>query len=168
LPPSSVAAALFSGISLYLSGKREERRWRRDALLNTYQRFIELSFERSFKTVLGIRVRRGIEPDDPDELRKEESELHLEYDSLLTRIRLLGNGDVVAASERLHASDQELVQLSLRSDAPATASDCDTFEKERQRNRQAKEALLKAARETLGFEPTAPIDDLFWGTSATE
>jgi hypothetical protein len=163
-----LAAALFSGISLYLSGKREERRWRRDALLNTYQRFIELSFERSFKTVLGIRVRRGIEPGDLDDLRQEESELHLEYDSLFTRIRLLGNGDVVHASETLHTSDQELVQLGLRSDAPATDSDSDTFEIERQRNRRAKETLLNAARATLGFEPAAPIDDVFWGTSATE
>jgi len=163
-----LAAALFSGISLYLSGKREERRWRRDALLNTYQRFIELSFERSFKTVLGIRVRRGIEPGDLDDLRQEESELHLEYDSLFTRIRLLGNGDVVHASETLHTSDQELVQLGLRSDAPTTDSDSDTFEMSASEIAKRKRPCLTPQGQLSDSSRQAPIDDVFWGTSATE
>jgi hypothetical protein len=44
----------------------------------------------------------------------------------------------------------------------ALDSDWNTFEEERERNRQAKEALLNAARATLGFDPSALIDDVFW------
>jgi hypothetical protein len=101
------------------------------------------------------------------QVRQEEWELHLEYYSLLTRIRLLSDGDVVHAAEALHESDQKLVELSLRSDAPATDSDWYAFEEERERNRQAKEAMLNAARATLGFNPAVPIGDAFWGASAT-
>ena len=97
-----------------------------------------------------------------EKLREEEWELHLEYASLLTRIRLLSDGPEVHASEALHVSDQKLVQLSLRSDAPATDSDWDAFEEERERNRHAKEAMLNAARATLGFHPAAQIGDAFW------
>jgi hypothetical protein len=72
-----LAAALLSGLSLILSGSREERRWQKDARVSTYQRFIELSFERSFKAVLGIRNRQGVKAEDLDKsgqekLRREE------------------------------------------------------------------------------------------------
>jgi hypothetical protein len=56
---AALAAAVFSGMSLYLAGKREERRWRGDALVSAYQRFIELSFERSLLAVHGFDTRRG-------------------------------------------------------------------------------------------------------------
>jgi hypothetical protein len=166
-----LAAAVLSGLTLWASGKREERRWQKDARVSTYQRFIEVSFERSFKTVLGIRNRQGVKTEDLDklgqeELRQGEWELHLEYDSLLTRIRLVSDDDVVRASEALHDSDQKLVELSLRSDAPATDFDWNVFEEERERNRQAKEAMLNAARATLGFAQTARIGDAFWQPSA--
>jgi hypothetical protein len=45
-------------------------------------------------------------------LREEEYALHLEYDSMLTRVRLLAAANVVAAAERLHLHDNELVELA--------------------------------------------------------
>jgi hypothetical protein len=88
-----LAAAVFSGISLYVAGKREERRWRRDSLLEAYQRFIELSFDRSLVAVQGIDTRRADAPSrtrgtfNLDELRTRQEQLHTEYDSLITRLR---------------------------------------------------------------------------------
>lgn len=178
-------AAVLSGLSLWVSGSREERRWQRDARVSTYQRFIELSFDRSFKTVLGIRNRQrgkaevdklskeelrreALRREKWEEIRQEEWELHLEYDSLLTRIRLLSDDHVVDVSEALHDSDQKLVELSLRSVDPATDSDWEAFKEEHERNRQAKLAMLKAARKTLGFVETARIGDGFWELEAQQ
>ena len=160
---AAFAAALFSGVSLYLTGKREERRWRRDALFKIYQRFIELSFERSLKAVLGIKVRRGTPPFDLEELADEEWLLHQEYDGLLTSLRLLGVSEMVHAAETLHKRDQELVVLALRSEEAVTDIDFETFERKREENRQAKQSMLDAARASLALDAAAPIDDIFWG-----
>jgi hypothetical protein len=165
---AAFAAALFSGVSLYLAGKREERRWRRDALFNTYQRFIQLSFERSLKAVLGIKVRRGTPPFHLKKLVDEEWLLHQEYDGLLTRLRLLGVSDIVHSAEILHKRDQELVELALRSEEVVTDIDFETFERKREENRQAKNSMLDAARATLGLDAAAPIDDVFWAGPSNE
>jgi hypothetical protein len=50
---------------------------------------IELSFDRSLRAVKAIDTRQGIESVVLKELREEEYALHLEYDSMLTRVRLL-------------------------------------------------------------------------------
>lgn len=154
-------------MSLYLAGRREERRWRRDVLLSTYQRFIQLSFERSLKAVLGIGVRRGTPPFHLKELVDEEWLLHQEYDGLLTSLRLLGVSDVVHA-EILHKRDQELVELALKSESVVTDIDFETFERKREENRQAKHSMIDAARATLGLDAAAPIDDIFWAGPPNE
>jgi hypothetical protein len=167
-------AAVFSGISLYLAGKREERRWRRDALLSAYQRFVELSFDRSLIAVQAIDTRR---PDVPprtretfnlDELRTRESVLHTEYDSLITCLRLMATTDVINAAETLHVSDNQLLTLGWASDARASATEFNLFEEKREQNRRAKEDMLKAARASLGLDPAAVIADQYWGRSAEE
>jgi hypothetical protein len=163
-----LAAAVFSGISLYLAGKREERRWRRDSLLEAYQRFIELSFYRSLIAVQGIDTRR---PDATprtrgtftlDELRTRQEQLHTEYDSLITRLRLLAASEVVDAAETLHVVDNQLVDLGLASDAAASVTEFNVFEEKREEDRRAKEDMLKAARASLGLSPAAIIADQYW------
>ena len=159
---AALAAALFSGVSLYLAGKREERRWRRDALVSAYQRFIELSFERSLNAVEGMDLRRNGEPFDLKKLRRDEWRSHEEYDGLLTRMRLLGAGAVVQAAEPLHGCDQELIKLGLGTDEAASDADFDFFEEKREQDRKAKLDMLHAARATLGLEPAAPIAEQIW------
>jgi hypothetical protein len=163
---AALAAALFSGVSLYLSGKREERRWRRDVLLSAYQRMIELSFDRSLRAVKGIDTRQGIESFVLKELREEEYSLHLEYDSMLTRLCLLATANVVDAAERVHLYDNELVELAeLKTDQKPSEADVNAFEEKREQNRRAKQDMLSAARATLGLDQAAPIGDSYWGTS---
>lgn len=41
---AATVAAVLAGISLWLSGSRDERRWRRDALLDTVVQFLDASF----------------------------------------------------------------------------------------------------------------------------
>ena len=160
---AALLAAVFSGISLYLAGRREERRWRRDALLKCYQRFIELSFDRSLIAVKSIQTRRADVPPQVrgvfnlDELRIQEDQLHTEYDSLITRLRLMGVRDVIDAAETLHVRDNQLVDLGWASDI-----EFKVFEEKREQNRRAKEAMLGAARATLGLEPMAVIADQYW------
>jgi hypothetical protein len=166
-----LAAAIFSGISLYLAGKREERRWRRDSLLEAYQRFIELSFDRSLIAVQGIDTRRPHVPArtrgtfNLDELRTRQEQLHTEYDSLITRLRLLAATEVVDAAETLHVLDNQLVDLALASDATASDAEFNIFEDKREQNRQAKEHMLRAARATLGLNTAAVIADQYWAGS---
>jgi hypothetical protein len=163
-----LAAAVFSGISLYVAGKREERRWRRDSLLEAYQPFIELSFDRSLVAVQGIDTRRADAPSrtrgtfNLDELRTRQEQLHTEYDSLITRLRLLAGSGVVEAAETLHVVDNQLVDLGLASDAAASDTEFNVFEEKREEDRRAKEDMLKAARASLGLDPAAIIADQYW------
>jgi hypothetical protein len=65
-------------------------------------------------------------------LREEEYALHLEYDSMLTRVRLLAAANVVAAAERLHLHDNELVELAdLKTDLKPLVADVSAFEEKR-------------------------------------
>lgn len=159
-------AAVFSGASLYVTWLREERKWRRDVLLGAHQRYIELSFARSFKAVLAARSRRSADVSRLTELTDEEWELHDEYDSILARIRLLADARTIAAAEQLHDSDQKLVKLSLRSSARMSDADLTVFEQQRQSNRRDKKLMLQAARRGLKIRGGSPISDLYWGTDA--
>ena len=113
---AATLAASFSGAGLYLSGRREERRWRREALLDGVQLLVELSFDRSFAAVQGIRSRAGLEGGDMEELRRTEAERHFEFDSILSRLRLLAVDAVVDAAVDVHLHDNRLVELGLSSD----------------------------------------------------
>jgi hypothetical protein len=93
----------------------------------------------------------------------------LEYDSMLTRVRLLAAANVVDAAERLHLYDNELVELAdLKTDQKPSEADVSAFEGKREQNRRAKQDMLSAARATLGLDPAAAIGDSYWGTSPEE
>jgi hypothetical protein len=87
----------------------------------------------------------------------QEHQLHMEYDSLITRLRLMGVRYVIDAAETLHVSDNQLVDFGWASEIGFKV-----FEEKRGQNRQAKEAMLRAARATLGLDPTAVIADQYW------
>jgi hypothetical protein len=154
-----VAAAL-SATNLYLTGRREERRWRRDALVDAYQRFIELSFDRSLLAVKGLRRRQGHDELDLATLRGQENERHVEFDGLLARLRLIAEPGAIAAAETLHSLDNQLVSLGLASDDAPSDEDVNSIAAQRDQNRVAKEAMIKAARTNLRLEGAAAIG---WG-----
>ena len=103
-----------------------------------------------------------------DKLRNQEDLIHTEYDSLITRLRLLAAKGAVEAAEILHSRDNELVNLGLMSDGAASDADFDIFERKRDQNRRAKEDMLSAARVTLGLDPVVTIADRYWGRSSNE
>jgi hypothetical protein len=54
---AALVAALLSGLTLYASGRREERRWRRDELIDVYQAFLTISFTR---TLLAVQTMQAL------------------------------------------------------------------------------------------------------------
>jgi hypothetical protein len=93
---------------------------------------------------------------------------HTEYDSLITRLRLLAAKGAVEAAEILHSRDNKLVDLGLMSDDPVSDTDFDIFEEKREQNRRAKADMLITARVTLGLDPVVTIDDRYWGRCSNE
>ena len=52
-------AALLSGVNLYVSGRREEQRWNREALIEAFVTFVGASFSFNAACTAGGRVGRN-------------------------------------------------------------------------------------------------------------
>lgn len=160
---AALVAALLSGLTLYASGRREERRWRRDELIDVYQAFLTISFTRTLLAVQTMQAHASGERVPVGELQKKQAELHDEHDGLLTRLRLLAKADVVRAAEELHMSDHSLVDPAMKVRAPISEKEWQRFEENRERNRQSKEHMFTAARMTIGLDSAVPLGEDTWG-----
>ncbi|MGW7680908.1 hypothetical protein ACWGID_09240 [Kribbella sp. NPDC054772] len=143
-------AAVLSGLSLFVGGRREERRWRREAMTDTLVTFLDASFSGPGQRVYDARSRR----DDLSEHR-HESELarRTEIDAL-TRLRLLAPSDVVLAAERLHEAGHQVSSAVFASNGLPSEEE---WQQLRLRRRGAREELLDTARKTLGLGPAQAI-----------
>jgi hypothetical protein len=160
---AALVAAILSGFTLYASGRREERRWRREELIDAYEAFITISFTRTLLAVQTMQAHASGERVPVGELQKKQDELHDKHDGLLTRLRLLGRADVVQAAEALHMSDHSLVDPAMKVRAPISEEEWQRFEENRDRNRQSKDQMFTAARKTIGLHSAVPLGENTWG-----
>jgi hypothetical protein len=159
---AAVLAAIFSGLALYVSGRREERRWRREQLTDAFQAFLAVSFDRSYLAWLVSRARLAEPTVELESYQSEETVLHGEHDRLLQRLRLLAPPSAVMAAEALHLGDHALLDPVLDPKMLWSDQASEAFEVERQHNRQLKEQMVDAARAALGLGKGKGIDDRFW------
>jgi len=161
---AALLAAALSGITLYVTGKRDERRWRREQLVDAYQELLDISFRRSRLAVEAVLMRQHHISVNLDKLREEEERLHSQHNGLLTRIRLLGPQETVRAAQNLHNGDHSLVDAALADDGPLSDREFQSFESARQLNLRMKQAMFDAARRTIGLGSAAEIEARDWGT----
>lgn len=147
---AALSAALFSGLTLWLSGQREERKWRRETMTNLLVQFLDASF--------GGRSRHALEDRRAGHDTREAETLirgcHATQLTTLTRLRLLAPRQVVDRAEALHVADRAVHELALL--GPGFPSDAD-WERARQEQTRCRNALLEASRKHLRLGPTRAI-----------
>jgi hypothetical protein len=137
-------AAVLSGPTLVVTSRRDERRWRREAIIDTLVIFLDASF---------VRGTRGTVPADIAKRRRASVEAHDRQLDALTRLRLLAPNKVVVAAEQLHQADHEVhdrafadQQLSEHQLTPV-----------REAQARARNNLLDASRTALGLGPAQTV-----------
>jgi len=148
---AATVAAVFAGLTLYVSGRREHRRWIRDSLVESYVNYLTASFDGPGRRALGAR-RQADEAADLDEYRRQAAEAHGRQTAALTRLRMIAPPTVVAAAEALHEADHAVVDAALdESGLPAE----DAWKQLRTMQWSARSAFVDQARRSLGLAPGA-------------
>jgi len=99
-------AALLAGVNLYMSGRREQAKWRRDTLVDVFVDFLKSSFEISDAADEIILTTGSSSPGTPTPVHRSKlRELHDQQTALLTRMRLLADRGSLEAAQNLHLVD---------------------------------------------------------------
>jgi hypothetical protein len=153
---AALAAAALSGLTLYVAGRRETRKWLRETLVEALTQFLDASFERPGRHIYqSLRTEPAIDI-KPDDYRKQSDNASDVQKVALTKIRLLASRPVVQAAETLHKIENETAALVF--DYGSTESDSE-WAQLRAARRAAREALISEARNVLGLDESAPISE---------
>jgi hypothetical protein len=159
------AAAVLSAASLLLSGRREDRRWKREVLEQT---MVSL-FEASLGYVDQAALRAAQDNEDLSEYKERALDAHSMQLRALTRLRFLANADVLKCAFKLHGIEDQLYSIVFTK--PLDSADWEELEDQQ---RKVRAELFNACRRNLGLEDvvdegdpahpgtssSSPVDDL--------
>ncbi|MFK0187928.1 hypothetical protein ACIQV1_27395 [Streptomyces rubiginosohelvolus] len=97
---AAVSSVATLTITTVVSGRRDHRRWAREALTDAFVAFLEASWRHSDT----VRALASQAPIDPELVQPAYAEMR----SQLTRLRLLASGSVLQAGEELLRLQREL------------------------------------------------------------
>jgi hypothetical protein len=145
---AAVAAALLSGISLFLSGRREDKRWKREVLQETMVSLFDASFGSLDQSDLEAR-KAG---DDLDWHKERALDAHAAQLRALTRLRFLARPKVVARAFELHHIEDNLYSTLFNKPL-----DMAEWARLTEKRRVARNKLFNACRRNLGLWRALPI-----------
>lgn len=149
---AAVIAAILSAVNLAVSGRREQLRWRREALTEVLVRFVDTTFQGVPSAAFDLRLSGG----DPEKYRQGAIDSHAEMVNSLTRMRMLARNRVVKKAVEIHAV-QDRIYDAIYHDADLM--DTGEFEMLVTKRRRLRNEFLKLARRNLGLWGSAEIDD---------
>ena len=145
---AAVAAAILSGVNLYLSGRRELNKWTRESLINVLAIFLDASFKHA--SACRSIFRLAPTQDEVKRLRKAIIAAHEIENEQLTRLRLLAPPSVVTTAQKLKESEYYLAEPCFLSFNPDDSSDVLI-----QPVWRCRANFIKAARAALGLREAA-------------
>lgn len=154
---AAIAAAVFSLVTLLVTGLRERRRdnrsWIRGNLLEAAIEYLDSSWLTRQNTRLALEARKN-DPTWFTDLKAECWRQNTVKGFGLTKIRLLGSAELVTSAQRLYDADNVMLDL-------AFGEDCEADDPRWLEARGAAKAELKATldafRRTLALEEGAPL-----------
>jgi hypothetical protein len=152
-------AAVFAGLNLYLSGRRELNKWTRDTLVELFVAFLDASFKHG--SACGALLRTS--PPDPQRYRLQATAIaahNLELETL-TRLRLLAPAEAVRAAVALLETEYQEAAPCFLESLPQPEDPESLFEPVR----QARARLLGTARSALRLRDVAGTG--YFGRSAS-
>lgn len=151
-------AAILAGINLYVSGRREQKKWIREALVETLVTFLDSSFKHGVAYRI-LSSGRSLQDLERRHLHATVVEAHDQQGEALTRLQLLGPPQLVEAADALH--DREHAMAAACFGEPASAVEvAEAVEDARISIQRAREQVLKAARRAIRLGDIAGISDV--------
>lgn len=154
---AAILAAVLAGLNLALTGWRDERRWRREALTEVLVTFLDATFKGVRKTAVDDRD-NGL-----DISVHEQASINSHVDMLtsMTRLRMLADAKVVRQAEAVHENLDEMYDLVYKIDRivdPAEATIAhETFAAKVTERQSLRNEFVRLARSNLGLTGAAPI-----------
>lgn len=146
-------AAVLSAVNLWVTSRREERKWRRESTVETIVQFMDGSFR-----LPGNKAYKALaDGADPESLRASADEGFQACVTALTRLRILAPNELVASAEHLHDLDDRITERLLSARQLPTLDEWSPLADARM---DARTEVLNAARRGLGlgaardFRPT--------------
>jgi hypothetical protein len=150
-------AAALSGFNLYVSGRRDFHKWRRDALVEAFVTFMQAGFN---QTRACHAIATATMSFDRDHLREIVVNGHDLESETLTRIRLLAPASVVKAAEMVHEAIHKQVEVFFAEPLPAA----EIRDSSEMLVRHARTQFLDASRSALRLGATYIIEHPYRGT----
>lgn len=148
---AATIAAILGAVSLWLSGNREERKWRRDELVGTVVAFLDSSFAAPGEYSLEKFQRGHYLPSDA----QNHEQKHQEMLSALTRLRVLAPPNMIRSAETIHACDNERRMMLSNS---VNQLDVEQWHDAGKMRNAARLRFLSEARKTLKLGPAIDVD----------
>ena len=142
-------AAVFAGLNLYLSGRRELDKWTRDTLVELFVAFLDASFKHG--SACGVVLRTLPRDSQRYHLQKAAIAAHDVELETLTRLRLLAPAEVVRAAMALLEAERRVAAPCFLMSIPQPEEPDILFEPVR----QARARLLETARSALKLREVA-------------
>jgi hypothetical protein len=120
------AAAVFAGLNLWLTGRRESAKWAREAMMESFVNFLDASFRSkdSCKTLLR-RVRSGTGNLDSESFIATANVATDDMLGYVTRLRMLARPEVIKAARDLVRQNKSYIALAC-GDLTAVTDDADS------------------------------------------
>lgn len=154
---AAIAAAVFSLVTLLVTGLRERQRdnklWIRANLLEAAISYLDSSWLTRQNTRLAIKIRKS-DPAWFEELKSECWRQNSVKGFELTKIRLLGNSELVGVAQRLYDADNVMLD---RVFGEKCEPDDSQWLEAREAAKTELKATLDAFRHTLALEQGAPL-----------
>lgn len=156
---AAVAASIGAGLTalnLYVTGRRDTKKWVREALIESYVSYLNASFEQSSasRRLISARRSRVFEKELQALVVRIEAGRRTQND-VLTRLRLLATAEVVAAAEELLLANRAAAEVAL--DLTRIPS-VEAWDAPRELLKIARERLVDAARRSIHLPLGKPID----------
>lgn len=148
---AAIAAALFAGVNLWISGRREHGQWARQALVESLVEFMNASFDVTRACAQGrhLSKQEGRQEELQELKRKTEDALHEVQMPIVTRLRLLCPPGVADAALGLHAQDHVRIVLVFEENRFHPDALAEVWETARRDLRAARVSMINEARAAL-------------------
>jgi len=147
---SATVAAVLVAINLYVSGRREQSRWAREALIDIFITFLNAGFSGGAACNRLTAASAGSSEAEVLRYREEIQQAHQTETEMLTRMRLLTVPAVVEAAVGLHVAMHAYTDL-VSDDLPVlTGRERDVINDQIW---QARRSFLAVAKAEIGLKP---------------
>lgn len=148
-------AAVMSAVNIWLTGRREERSWRREATAEVLNDFLNASFRRPGTNAL----RQRAEGQDMGATTRVAEDAYTRQNIALTKLRLLTGAEVVEAAVQLYDIENYIQEVVL---GPLPLPQPDDWDDLYRQRRLLRTQLINKSRSGLGLGPLAEIEEGRW------